>query len=175
LRNISHIIHIKIALCQISQEVFLCYLQALIRKRRVWEVCLKTDSITSRRRTCTYDDIYRLTQATPAGGVYPAEAYTYDQVGNRLTGVNEQIPTNNETTTYTYDDENRLTGVEITDGSGMRRTYAFAYDPFGRRIKKTVSPSGGTVGRLSEGAGEEATYFYDNQNIILEYNTNKSN
>jgi len=122
-----------------------------------------------------YDDIYRLTQANPTGGSYLPEAYTYDQVGNRLTGVNEQIPTNNETTTYTYDDENRLTGVEITDGSGMRRTYAFAYDPFGRRIKKTVSPSGGTVGRLSEGAGEEATYFYDNQNIILEYNTNKSN
>jgi len=113
----------------------------------------------------TYDDIYRLTQANPTGGSYLPEAYTYDQVGNRLTGVNEQIPTNNETTTYTYDDEDRLTGVQI-NSNNLTRELTFTYDPFGRRIKKTVSPSGG-------GSGEEITnYVYDNQNIILEYNTN---
>jgi len=47
-----------------------------------------------------YDDIYRLTQANPIGGNYLPEAYTYDQVGNRLTGANELTPGVSETTTY---------------------------------------------------------------------------
>jgi RHS repeat-associated protein len=68
----------------------------------------------------------------------------------------------NETTAYGYDGENRLTGIQITTDNKTKEL-AFAYDPFGRRIKKTVSPSGG-------GSGEETTnYVYDGQNIILEY------
>jgi RHS repeat-associated protein len=116
--------------------------------------------------TYTYDTIYRLTQATPTGGSYPTEAFTYDNVGNRLTKTNEETPNNSETTTYSYDDENRLTAVQIT-GNNLTRQIAFAYDPFGRRIKKTVSPSGG-------GVGEETTYVYDNQNIILEYDSSNN-
>jgi len=114
-----------------------------------------------------YDDIYRLTQANPTGGSYLPEAYTYDQVGNRLTTINDQIPTNNETTTYTYDDENRLTGVQITSNN-LTRQINFSYDPFGRRIKKTVSPSGGGVGE------ETTTYVYDNHHIILEYDNSNN-
>jgi RHS repeat-associated protein len=58
------------------------------------------------------------------------------------------------TTAYTYDDENRLTGVEITGGTTS--VIAYAYDPFGRRIAKNVD---GTI----------TTYFYDKEAIILEY------
>lgn len=32
--------------------------------------------------TYSYDDIYRMTSATPSGGSYQSEAYTYDQGGN---------------------------------------------------------------------------------------------
>jgi RHS repeat-associated protein len=110
----------------------------------------------------TYDNIYRLTQATPSTGT--SETYTYDQVGNRLTKVPDALPSVNETTQYSYDDENRLTGVQITQGSNVKQL-SFAYDPFGRRIKKTVSPSGG-------GSGEETNYVYDGQNIIMEYDQN---
>ena len=115
----------------------------------------------------TYDNIYRLTQATPTGGSYQDEAYTYDNVGNRLTKTNEETPNINETTTYGYDDENRLTGVQITQNNQTKQII-FAYDPFGRRIKKTVSPSGGGVGE------EITTYVYDNQNIILEYDNSNN-
>jgi RHS repeat-associated protein len=89
--------------------------------------------------------------------------YQYNAVGNRLSSIYEHPPSVNETTIYGYDGENRLTGVQITQGSNVKQL-TFAYDPFGRRIKKTVSPSGG-------GSGEETTnYVYDGQNIILEYN-----
>jgi RHS repeat-associated protein len=88
--------------------------------------------------------------------------YQYNAVGNRLSSIYEHPPSVNETTIYGYDGENRLTGVQITQGSNVKQL-TFAYDPFGRRIKKTVSPSGG-------GSGEETTnYVYDGQNIILEY------
>ena len=109
----------------------------------------------------TYDDIYRLTSASPTGTTQAPEAYTYDAVGNRLTSTYELTPSVNETTTYGYDDENRLTSVQITRNSQTKQL-TFAYDPFGRRIRKTVSPFGG-------GAGEVTNYVYDGQNIILEY------
>jgi len=111
----------------------------------------------------SYDAVYRLTLATPTGGSYQPEVYTYDQVGNRLTSAYELTPSVNETTTYGYDDENRLTGIQTTRNSQTQQL-TFAYDPFGRRIRKTVSPFGG-------GAGEVTNYVYDGQNIILEYNT----
>ncbi|MDD4591751.1 MAG: DUF6531 domain-containing protein [Parabacteroides sp.] len=121
----------------------------------------------------TYDNIYRLTQATPSGGSYLSEAYTYDQVGNRLTTINEQAPTDNETNTYSYDDENRLIRVQITQNKKTREL-TFAYDPFGRRISKTITQD--EIGNLctNNTCPRTTTYVYDNQNIILEYD-NSSN
>jgi len=119
----------------------------------------------------TYDNIYRLTSASPTGTTQAPEAYTYDAVGNRLTSAYEQPPSVNETTTYGYDGENRLTGIQITQGSNVKQL-AFAYDPFGRRISKTIVQDGiGTDCTTPNTCPRTTTYLYDGQNIILEYNT----
>ena len=76
--------------------------------------------------------------------------YSYDQNGNRI-----QKTGTGGITTYTYDDENRLTRVEISGTPAQVITYA--YDPFGRRIQKNVN---GTI----------TNYVYDKDAIILEYN-----
>ncbi len=119
-----------------------------------------------------YDSIYRLTQAAPTGGIHQSEAYTYDQVGNRLSKTNETPPTDNETINYTYDDENRLTKVVITKNS-KQKELTFTYDPFGRRITKTLTKDEiGTDCTAPNTCPRTTTYVYDNQNIIAEYNTN---
>jgi hypothetical protein len=119
-----------------------------------------------------YDSIYRLTQAAPTGGIHQSESYTYDQVGNRLTKTNEIPPTDNETTSYSYDDENRLTKVTITKNS-KQKELTFTYDPFGRRITKTLTKDEiGTDCTAPNTCPRTTTYVYDNQNIIAEYDTN---
>jgi RHS repeat-associated protein len=117
-----------------------------------------------------YDNIYRLTQATPSTGTQ--ENFTYDAVGNRQTSGHEQFPQTNATTVYSYDDENRLTGVTITQGSNVKQL-AFAYDPFGRRISKTIVQD--TIGKDCTAPNvcpRTFNYVYDGQNIILEYDQN---
>lgn len=112
------------------------------------------------------------------------EFYTYDSVGNRLTSDNNKtyayntgnqlistneasynydkngnliVKTNNEgTTTYAYDYKNRL--IKVTTPNGT--TAEFKYDPFGRRIEKSVTENGITTTKR---------YFYDNEDIIIEY------
>jgi RHS repeat-associated protein len=129
----------------------------------------KNQNITS--TSYTYDDIYRLTNASPTGTTTP-ENYTYDAVGNRQTSGHEQFPQTNATTVYSYDDENRLTGVTITQGSNVKQR-SFAYDPFGRRIKKTIAQD--TIGNDCQGSCPRITnYVYDGQNIIMEYDQNNN-
>ena len=119
--------------------------------------------------TFAYDDIYRLTQAVPTGGVHQPEIYTYDAVGNRLSSEEVQPPTGNETQNYTYDDENRLTGVQVIR-NGNTRELAFAYDPFGRRIAKTiVRDEIGTACAATNVCPRTIHYVYDGESIILEY------
>jgi RHS repeat-associated protein len=115
----------------------------------------------------TYDAIYRLTQATPSSGTQ--ENYTYDQVGNRLTKAPDTSPNTNETTQYSYDDENRLTGVQITQNGNIKQL-TFAYDPFGKRISKTIVQDGiGTDCQSPNVCPRTINYVYDGQNIIMEY------
>ncbi len=80
---------------------------------------------------------------------YDAVCLTYDNDGNTLTSV-----TGSNTTTYTWDFENRLTSVTLPGTGG---TVSFAYDPFGRRIKK-VSSAGTSI------------FAYDRDNLIEETN-----
>jgi YD repeat-containing protein len=117
----------------------------------------------------TYDNIYRLTNASPTGTTQQQENYTYDQVGNRQTSGNQQVPQNAATKQYTYDDENRLTGVQITQGTLVKQL-AFAYDPFGKRISKTiVQDQIGTDCTAPNTCPRTTNYVYDGQNIIAEY------
>ena len=118
----------------------------------------------------TYDAIYRLTQATPSSG--NPETFTYDQVGNRLTKLPDASPSSNETTQYTYDDENRLTGVQITQNGNIKQL-SFTYDPFGRRISKTIIQDQiGTSCQSPNVCPRTINYIYDGQNIIVEYDQN---
>lgn len=124
-----------------------------------------------------YDELYRLINATNASN----EAYTYDAVGNRLTSADVQgnwaYNENNEllsyngvsyeydsngniisktdqtgTTTFTYDQDNRLVQL-ITHNSQLITYY---YDPFGKRLWKEVN-------------GVRTYFFYSDEGLIGEY------
>ncbi len=126
-----------------------------------------------------YDDTYQLTSAIHPS--MPAESYTYDAVGNRLTSADHADWTYGEanrllsygnvaftydnngnttsktdpngTTTYVYDYENRLVAVHTPE-----HDISYLYDPFGKRLAKTVD--------------DVTTYFfYDNEDIIAEYDS----
>ena len=140
----------------------------------------KTDQRTGVASNYGYDAIYELTGVTQ--GTNTTESYTYDPVGNRLSSlgvspysvnVSNQLTStpstsyiydsNGDTLTktdstgatgYTWDFENRLTGVTLPGTGG---TVSFKYDPFGRRIYK--SSSSGT-----------SIYAYDFDNLIEETN-----
>ncbi len=129
----------------------------------------------------TYDDLYRLTGATNPNK--PAEGFTYDPVGNRLTsaevagewGYNANNELRNYPTTiidydadgntvkktegsnvtdYSWDAENRLMKVE-KDGAA---TGVYYYDPFGRRLSKTVD-------------GTTTYFFYSDEGLAGEFNS----
>ena len=72
----------------------------------------------------TYDNRDRLT-------LEGTTAYTYDANGNLTAKTGEA--------TYTWDFENRLTRVALSDGSMVDH----AYDVDGNRVQTTVTPSGG--------------------------------
>jgi RHS repeat-associated protein len=132
-----------------------------------------------------YDVIYRLLQAThPAP---PTEQFTYDEVGNRLTdgsgnsyfynnanrllnynGVTFTYDTNGNmtsrvdscgTTTYTWNSEDRLTGISGFKPDCSTLVASYKYDPFGRRIEKNIN-------------GVITKYLYDEEDIIAEYDGN---
>lgn len=133
-----------------------------------------TKTGTDGEHSYTYDSLYRLSTAT-----LPDEAYTYDRVGNRLTNQDHNdwtYNTNNQfthynstdftydnngntisktttdgTTTYAWDYENRLTTI-----NHQLSTINCSYDPFGKRLSKTVD-------------GVTIYYLYDNEDIIAEY------
>jgi len=140
----------------------------------------KTDLLASSTSNYTYDPIYQLTQVTQANNI--TESYSYDAVGNRTASLgvssyttnasNELTGTSNasytydsngntltktvgsDTTTYTWDFENRLTSVTLPGSGG---TVSFKYDPFGRRIGK-ISPTTTSI------------FAYDGPSLVEEAN-----
>ena len=134
---------------------------------------------TSRNGThqYTYDDIYQLAQVDyPDASPVSDKTYTYDHVGNRTSTVNGgtvnyTVSNMNRYTgvgaaaysydangnlisdklnTYGYDYENRL--IQINSPS---HTSTYKYDPFGRRISKTVD-------------GTTKTFIYDEEHVVEE-------
>ncbi|HOI72876.1 MAG TPA: RHS repeat-associated core domain-containing protein [Syntrophales bacterium] len=93
--------------------------------------------------------------------------YEYDANGNlvRKTGTGPL----GAVTTYRYDDENNLIGAEIALGP-LTTEIEYAYDPFGRRIAKTVKREIELGDReFSIPAPRTIRYVYDNEDVILEY------
>jgi len=131
-----------------------------------------------------YDAIYQVLSATQGGST--RESYTFDPVGNRTASLGVSSYTTNSsneltamsgasftydnngnsltkvvgsnTTSYTWDFENRLTSVALPASGG---TVSFKYDPFGRRIYK--SSSSGT-----------SIFAYDGDNLVEETNSSGS-
>jgi RHS repeat-associated protein len=137
---------------------------------------------------------------------HETETFSYDSVGNRLKGPKKrddytynkgnQLTSDRwhtyehdkngnlikktdlhggEIYTYAYDYENRLTKVEIQRGHKVK-IVTFTYDPFGRRISKSVHreeiEENDHDGDSHDDHEKRRTtyYFYDNENIIMEYN-----
>jgi RHS repeat-associated protein len=126
-----------------------------------------------------YNNLYRLISATHPQPANPVELYTYDPIGNRLSSAqhptwsydvdnrllsfngmsytydhNGNMISNTDlsgTTTFQYDAENRMIGINKPDGTVVN----YRYDPFGRRIEKNVN---GIITR----------YLYDSNDILYE-------
>jgi len=128
----------------------------------------------------TYDDVYRLTDATHPQAYNPIENFTYDDVGNRLSSqsstsysydnlnrldeddqytysydnngnmMSKTDKVSSAVTTYQYDSENRL--VQVVTPTDVVQ---YQYDGFGRRIAKTVN-------------GVVTKYVYDDEDILFE-------
>lgn len=92
-------------------------------------------------------------------------SYQYDKNGNLIKKTETDDDGKTETTTYSYDYENRLIKV-VKQEEDETKTVTFKYDPFGRRIEKKVE-------EIEDGKTETKTYsyVYDNEDIILEYLT----
>lgn len=82
--------------------------------------------------TWVYDRANQLTtRPTPGGTV----TYTYDDAGNLIRKVDTSVAEPARTTHYAYDAFNRL--LEVRDGANAL-VAAYTYDPFDRRLSKTV-------------------------------------
>jgi RHS repeat-associated protein len=95
------------------------------------------------RHQYAYDALDQLTavwRQSHRGSLHPEEVYSYDAVGNRLTGPDHQA--------YQYDAANRLT---------QDRTHAYAYDANGNLIEKR---------RLRD--GRVITYTYDAEDRLIQ-------
>lgn len=104
-----------------------------------------------------YDDLYRLLTETvtdPTLGNRSA-SWSYDAVGNRLTQV-ETDATVSTTTTFVYDDNDRLQTETATGGSPSATTY-------------TYDNNGNTLTRVADGV--TTTYAYDSRNRLINLNT----
>lgn len=144
----------------------------------------KQNGLTGITESYSYDPLYELTQVASAGNI--TEWFSYDKVGNRTAShlsTSYAVNSSNEltadttaayqydnngnlisktvggnTTSYTWDYENRLTSVQLPNGGG---TVRYKYDPFGRRIQKSAA-SGTTI------------YLYDRSDVNEELSSTGS-
>ncbi len=89
-----------------------------------------------------------MTVSDKAGKELSKLTYTYDLAGNKLTST-EEVEGKESKTTFTYDDNNRLTKLENKDG-----TTTYTYDKNGNRIS-------------SKKNDEKLDYIYDTENRLL--------
>jgi RHS repeat-associated protein len=88
--------------------------------------------------------------------------YSYDLEGNR---TGRTRISDGQFTEYRYDQRNQLTfvGTKTSQGSGTYlNTVEYAYDLFGRRVKKIVDADGS-----AGGAAVTTNFIYDGESIVL--------
>ncbi|MCV2885510.1 putative Ig domain-containing protein [Aestuariibacter sp. AA17] len=111
---------------------------------------------TGRQSTFTYDDVYRLTAETITdafNGDYNA-TYTYDNVGNRTSSL-----INGVSTTYTYDDNDRL----LSEGDNR-----YTYDAQGNLTEQT---DGAITKTYTYNTNQRLMQFSDSiRTVEFEYN-----
>jgi len=105
-----------------------------------------------------YDSLGQVTQMTVLDKNKKNElasyAYSYDLAGNKLTST-ETINGKEQTTDFTYDDNNRLLSMKNDD-----QTIKYEYDKNGNRVKQS-------------GTDEVLDYIYDTENRLLAVKDNK--
>ena len=154
------------------------------------------------RHQYAYDALDHLTavlRQSHRGHFHPEERYSYDAVGNRLTGPEHQAYqydaanrlTEDSTHTYAYDANGNLVEKRRhRDGSLSAYTYdaedrlvqvltprtevTFEYDPLGRRIEKRVVRWHDEDGDYEPGPEEEGSprtirYLYDQEDILATF------
>ena len=101
--------------------------------------------------TYTPNSLNQYASINPGTAVTP----TYDDDGNLY--ADATIHANGFGRKFKWDGENRLTAV-CKDDEGSTLLASYAYDPIGRRIRKTIAP----------GVSDTA-YVYDGWNVVAEY------
>jgi RHS repeat-associated protein len=106
----------------------------------------------------TYDDLYRLTNATYSGNIAADYAYTYDPVGNMM-AYTETIGSETTQVTRTFDDANRLqTSFDFDQG-----ITSYLYDNNGN-LSLVIPPGGESW----------LHYAYDQRNLMISHTTSIS-
>jgi RHS repeat-associated protein len=130
--------------------------------------CTQVENGLSNTTTSYYNALDQMIeQAPPNTTAQSVTTYTYDGVGNVLTETDAS-----GTTTNTYDDDNRLTGVTYSGtASGFTQPHAvtYHYDADGNRTQMTDGTGTTTYGydglerldSVDNGAGNTVTYKYD--------------
>lgn len=101
-----------------------------------------------------YDDLYRVTQETiynESGSIERTISHSYDNLGNILTRQDSV----EGTTSYTYDDSERLQAAELKKDGAVVSTYSYEYDS-----------NGNLISRLKDGS-EEFLYSWDAKNRLV--------
>ncbi len=155
------------------------------------------------RHQYTYDALDQLTavmRQSHRGHLHPEEQYSYDAVGNRLTGPDHQAYlydasnrlTQDSTHAYAYDANGNLTEKRrLRDGRVTTYSYnaedrlvrvvtprtevTFEYDPLGRRIEKRVvrwhdEDGDHELDPDEEGPPHTVRYLYDQEDILATFN-----
>ena len=122
-----------------------------------------------RQVSYSYDDLYRLTEENINGGERTI-AYTYDQVGNRLTKTDSLEGTTN----YSYDINDRLQSKTLSQNGTVIDTTTYSYDDNGNLIEQVKNGTETTtytwndddrlVG-VTTAEGNSVTYEYDDSGI----------
>ncbi len=113
----------------------------------------------------TYDAAGNVAGMTSTGANSVSVSYTYDELNRLSTVVDNNLPSGQNTTTYTYDSASNL--ATATYPNGLRSTYS--YDQLNRLSGASTPVSSyqysrdnnGNIVTASEAGGRTATYTYD--------------